>query len=98
MCEPDFTVIKDGFYLVTRPEVRDYPWYLMRRPGEGTYAEVVSDVEVGLFIAPWPFNRRIVVESHTDPDLRRSWDESDLSEVILRAHAAIQSRLAAEAP
>ncbi len=96
MKEPDFTVIKEGFYLVNRPEVRGYPWYLMRRPGEGTYAEVVNDVEVGLFIAPWPFNRRMLVESHTDPGLRKLWDESVVSDVILWAHAEILLQLATE--
>ncbi len=92
-----FMEIKEGFFLVSSPEVREYPWYLMRKPGEGTYAEVVKDVEVGIFIAPWPFNRRIVVESHTDPEQRRLWDESGIAEVILLAHDAIMAQLEGEA-
>ncbi|MHC1745003.1 MAG: hypothetical protein AB9873_18525 [Syntrophobacteraceae bacterium] len=91
-----YTEIKDGFYLVNSPEIREYPWYLMRKPGLGTFAEVVKDVEVGIFIAPWPFNKRIVVESHTDPELRKLWDESGVSEVVLFAHEAIMAQLAEE--
>lgn len=95
--ETSFTAIKEGFYLVNSPEVREYPWYLLRKPGQGTYAEVVNDVEVGIFIAPWPFNKRIVVESHTDPELRKLWDDSSVPEVIALAYEAIMDHLGQEA-
>jgi|WetSurMetagenome_2_1015567.scaffolds.fasta_scaffold221295_1 hypothetical protein len=95
--ELSFMEIKEGFYLVNSPEIRGYPWYLMRKPGEGTYAEIVNDVEVGIYIAPWPFNKRIVAENHTDPELRRLWDESGVSEVIRLAHGEIVAQLAEDA-
>lgn len=92
--ETSFSEIKDGFYLVNNPEIRGYPWYLMRKPGQGTYAEVVNDIEVGIFIAPWPFNKRIVVENDTEPECRRRWDESNVSEVIQLAYSEIMAQLA----
>jgi hypothetical protein len=95
--ETCFTEIKEGFYLVTHPEIRGYPWYLMRKLGQGTYAEVVDDVEVGIYIAPWPFNKRIVVENDTDPELRRRWDESDVSELIPIAYGEIMAQLVEDA-
>ncbi len=94
--EPDFSRIKDGFYLVNSPEVRENPWYIRRRPGVGTYAEVADNIEVGVFIAPWPFNRRYVVEEFKEPENRKLWDEAGVPEVILMAYEEILRRLAAE--
>jgi hypothetical protein len=95
--EPDFVEIKEGFYLVNSPEIRGYPWYLLRKPGEGTFAEVVKDVEVGIYIAPWPFNKRIVVESHSDAELRKRWDEAEITDLIRMAHCEIKVRLTEDA-
>ena len=94
--EPIFTKIKDEFYLVTSPEIRENPWYLTRKPGQGTYAEIANDIEIGVYIAPWPFNKRIVVETHSDPELRRLWDESGIPEVVHLAYDEITRQLAAE--
>jgi len=94
--EPSFTKIKDGFFLVICPEIRENPWYLTRKPGQGTYAEIANDIEIGVYIAPWPFNKRIVVETHSDPVLRRLWDESGIGEVVLLACDEILRQLAAE--
>lgn len=96
VAEPDYVKIKEGFYLVNRPEVRGYPWYLLRKPGLGTFAEVVQDVDVGIFIAPWPFNKRIVVEDHADSELRARWDALEAPEIIRLAHDEIIARLAME--
>jgi hypothetical protein len=90
---PDFTRIKDGFYLVNSPEIRENPWYLTRKPGRGTYAEIANDAETGVYIAPWPFNKRIVVEESDDPESRKMWDESSVSEVIRLAHDEIMEQL-----
>jgi hypothetical protein len=94
--EPIFTKIKDGFYLVTRPEIRENPWYLTRKPGQGTYVEIANDIEVGVYIAPWPFNKRIVIEEYTNPELRKTWDKSGIPEVIQLAYDEIIRQLAAE--
>jgi hypothetical protein len=94
---PRFTKIKDGFYLVEWPEIRDSSWYLTRRHGQGTFAEIAKDAETGVFIAPWPFNQRIAVETHTDPELRRLWDGASLSEVVAMAYQEIIRQLAEEA-
>lgn len=93
---PDFTRIKDGFYLVTCPEIRENPWYLTRKPGQGTYAEVANDPETGVYIAPWPFNKRIVVEESDDPESRKMWDESSVAEVIKLAYDQIAKRIGNE--
>ncbi len=94
--EPSYTEIKEGFYLVTSPEIRENPWYIRRKPGQGTYAEIANDIEVGVYIAPWPFNKHIIVEDHTDPELRKIWDQSTVSEVITRAYGEIIRQLTAE--
>jgi hypothetical protein len=86
---PDFTRIKDGFYLVTSPEIRENPWYLTRKTGLGTYAEIASDIETGVYIAPWPFNKHIVVEEYDDPESRKIWDESSIPELIMLAYGII---------
>ena len=86
---PEFTRIKDGFYLVNSPEIRENPWYLTRKPGRGTYAEIASDIETGVYIAPWPFNIRIVVEEYDDPEKRKIWDEASIPEVIKLAYGII---------
>lgn len=89
---PEFTRIKDGFYLVNSPEIRENPWYLTRKPGQGTYAEVASDIETGVYIAPWPFNLRIVIEEYDDPERRKTWDEASTSEAIELAYEIILKR------
>jgi len=88
-----FTRIKDGFYLVSSPEIRENPWYLTRKPVQGTYAEIASDAETGVYIAPWPFNKRIVVEEYDDPESRKMWDESSVAEVIKLAYEEIIEQL-----
>jgi len=88
-----FKEIKDGFYLVTTPEIRENPWYLRRKHGHGTYAEIANDIEVGVYIAPWPFNKHVTVEAHTDPELRRFWDEMTASEAIAKAYSEIKGQL-----
>jgi hypothetical protein len=93
---PDFTRIKDGFYLVNSPEIRENPWYLTRKPGQGTYAEIANDIETGIFIAPWPYNKRIVVEEHDDPENRKIWDESSVAEVIQLTYAVIMKKFREE--
>ena len=93
---PDFTRIKDGFYLVNSPEIRENPWYLTRKPGQGTYAEIANDIETGVFIAPWPYNKRIVVEEHVDPETRKIWDESSIAEVIMLAYGIIMKQCGEE--
>jgi hypothetical protein len=94
--ECSYAKIKDGFYLVTIPEVRENPWYLRRKRGQGTYVEIANDVDVGVYIAPWPFNKHITIEDHADPQLRMAWDEMGVSEVIERAYGEIMRRLAEE--
>ncbi len=93
---PNFTRIKDGFYLVNSPEIRENPWYLTRKPGQGTYAEIASDAETGVNIAPWPFNKRIVVEQYEDPGNRKIWDESSIAEVIMLAYGIIMKQCGEE--
>jgi hypothetical protein len=94
--EPSFTKIKDGFFLVSSPEIQEYPWYLVRKHGQGTYAEIVKDIETGIYIAPWPFNKQIVVEEYSDPELRKMWDGSGILEIISLAHDEIIRQLARE--
>jgi hypothetical protein len=94
--EPSFTKIKDGFYLVNSPEIRENPWYLTRKHGHGTYAEIANDIETGVYIAPWPFNKQIVIEQYSDPEVRRMWDEAALSEIISLAYDEIVRQLAVE--
>ncbi len=91
--EPNFTAIKEGFYLVEAPEIRESSWYLRRKPGKGTYAEIAPNAETGVYIAPWPFNRHIVVEEHDDPKQRRLWDESPMPKVVEMAAEEIIRRL-----
>jgi hypothetical protein len=69
---------------------------LTRKPGQGTYAEIANDIEIGVFIAPWPFNKRVVVEQHLNPELRRVWDGPDVDEIIMLAYHEITRQLAAE--
>jgi hypothetical protein len=92
--EVDFKKIKEGFYFVTSPEVRGHPWYLRQVHGKGTYAEIANDPEVGVYIAPWPFNKHMVVEEHGEPDLRKIWDGSPVFKVIERAYREITKQLA----
>lgn len=94
--EPNLTKIKDGFYLIDSPQIRENPWYLIRKLGQGTYAEIANDIETGVYIAPWPYNKRAVVEEHHDPELRMMWDAFDVTEVIKRAYAEIIRQLAEE--
>jgi hypothetical protein len=92
--EPDFTKIKDGFYLINSPQIRENPWYLTRKPGQGTYAEVANDIEIGVYVAPWPYNKRVAVEEHQNPELRMMWDAFDVAEVIRWAYDEIITQLA----
>jgi hypothetical protein len=94
--EPSFTKIKDDFYLVTRPEIRENPWYLTRKPGRGTYVEIANDIEIGVYIAPWPFNKRLVIEEHSHPELRKMWDKAGIPEVVQLAYDEIIRQVAAE--
>jgi hypothetical protein len=93
---PKFIKVKEGFYFVESPEIRESAWYLRRNYGQGTHAEVAKDVETGVFIAPWPFNKHIAVESHTDPEQRNIWDQSSVPEVIILAYDEIIRQLAEE--
>jgi hypothetical protein len=93
---PGFTRIKDGFYLVSHPEIRENPWYLTRKRGQGTYAEIANDIEIGVYIAPWPFNKHVVVEQHLDPERRELWDGPDVSDIIMLAYHEIIRQLAGE--
>lgn len=94
--EPDYTKIKDGFYLINSPQIRENPWYLIRKLGQGTYAEIASDIETGVYIAPWPYNKQAVIEEHHGPELRMMWDAFDVAEVIERAYDEIIRQLAEE--
>lgn len=94
--EPDFTKIKDGFYLIDSPQIRENPWYLVRKFGQGTYAEIANDIETGVYIAPWPYNKRVVIEEHHDTELRMMWDAFDVAEIIRQAYHEIIRQLAEE--
>ncbi|MGD9505933.1 MAG: hypothetical protein AB7W37_13535 [Syntrophobacteraceae bacterium] len=94
--EPRYIVVKENFYFVEAPEVREHPWYLLRKPGQGIYAEVAKDAETGVFIAPWPFNKRITVEEGAGAEERAAWESAGAGEVIMRAYGAIIELLAKE--
>jgi hypothetical protein len=96
LAPPGFTRIKDGFYLVTHPEIRENPWYLTRKHGQGTYAEIANDIEIGVYIAPWPFNRHVVVEQHLDPERRELWDGPEVGGIIMLAYDEIIGQLAGD--